>query len=89
MTMSGEYRDVSCTVPRCNQIPYAKGLCFTHYMQVYRGGSPSPIRERNSNPPDTCTVPDCDKPYTARGLCMMHYQRQRRGRNVPDSTSIS
>ncbi len=73
---------MSCTVGQCRQVLYAKGFCLAHYMQVYRGGTPGPIRKRNDNPPASCTVKECDRPYKARGMCMMHYQRSRRAHNL-------
>ena len=82
MDVSGECQDTICTVPHCDQNLYAKGICFAHYMQMYRKGTLSSIRKRNNNPPATCTVAGCDKPYTAKGMCMMHYQRHRRARTT-------
>lgn len=81
MNVDDENQDMHCAISQCNRNLYAKEICFAHYMQAYRGGTPGPIRKRNNSPPDKCTVTGCDRPYTARGMCMKHYQYRRRGNN--------
>jgi hypothetical protein len=65
-----------CSVDGCEKPHTAKGLCNTHYMRQYRGGSlDAPVRRYGVT---SCSVDGCEKKAHSRGWCPMHWQRWRK-----------
>ncbi len=55
-----------CAHDDCTKLPRNRGLCSTHYMQLYRRVRP-------------CRFDGCGRNVVARGLCYTHYNQERGG----------
>ena len=56
-----------CAHDDCTKLPRKRGLCSTHYMQLYRRMEP-------------CRFDGCGRNVVARGLCQTHYSQERAGK---------
>lgn len=56
-----------CAHDDCTRLPRKRGLCPTHYMQLYRRMEP-------------CRFDGCGRNVVARGLCRTHYSQEREGK---------
>ena len=59
-----------CAHDDCTRLPRKRGLCPTHYMQLYR-------RRMETT---TCRFDGCGRKVFARGLCQPHYSQERAGK---------
>jgi hypothetical protein len=63
-----------CSVPDCEDLTAAHGLCNRHLKRQQEHGDPlherQPVRR-------FCEVLGCDRPHLARGWCSTHYNRWR------------
>lgn len=66
--MPAEIKDTArCAHVDCTKLPRKRGLCSTHYMQLYRRM-------------ETCRFDGCGRKVVARGLCATHYSQERAGK---------
>lgn len=73
-----------CLQPGCGRKHYAKGLCWTHYVQVqvYKR-SAAPIKPYNNTGVELiCSVEGCNKVAHAHGLCPTHNVRLKKHGDV-------
>ena len=56
-----------CAHDDCTKLPRKRGLCSTHYMQLYRRMEP-------------CRFDGCGRNVATRGLCRTHYSQERAGK---------
>lgn len=61
-----------CSEPDCDKPAKVRGMCKTHYMRAWRGGS------YNQRPKKQCAAPDCSSLAVAKGLCRKHRDRMRK-----------
>ena len=61
-----------CSVPCCNKIHEAKGLCHMHYTRLKFHGDINHVRKERGK----CSL--CSNPNYAHKFCKMHYDRFRR-----------
>lgn len=70
----------TCSVPGCDSIVNARGLCGGHYMRWRTTGdvrADVPLTVLRPRAGRICTIKDCGKPESARGWCHGHYRKWR------------
>lgn len=68
-----------CSFEGCGRKHYAKGLCSTHWQQVYSGKELKPIRPKKGS---ICTYVGCGRPVRAQNLCRTHYEHYIAGNDL-------
>lgn len=59
-----------CSIEGCDRKPQGRGMCSTHYSQLWRSG-----KFVKTPTIATCTVAGCEEKHNAKGLCLTHYFR--------------
>lgn len=63
-----------CSFEGCTRVHYAKGFCYNHYTQQWKGKPLSPLREVIK----VCLVEGCGGSHRSKGMCSKHYERLRK-----------
>jgi len=70
-------RDKNCKIVNCKNKSQAKGLCNTHYYNLWKFGDPERVKTRLNNKGKSCMAIDCKSISYAKGYCQKHYGRLR------------
>ena len=74
----------TCSVPGCERLAKARGMCFAHDQRVRKGRSLNAPLRQLPRMSEWCSVEGCGAPSRTLGLCGGHYQRQKKGDLCPD-----
>ena len=79
-----------CTIPGCDRVARAKGLCIAHYERMRKGlqgeALAAPFSPRPShNHRNPCNVDGCAQRVYALGVCNKHYGQARRENRTASS----
>lgn len=73
-----------CTVPGCEIIQYAKGVCKSCYDRFRRRGTFERVVIRTD-----CVVPGCSRKHSSKGYCAKHLERMNRKGTVECDRDLS
>lgn len=76
----------SCSFEGCERPKRTKGLCRSHYLQVWRGKELSPLlpatQSRKPWTTRVCSFDGCGRKHRVRGLCAAHEAQQNKGQEL-------
>ena len=66
-----------CSIDECEYPHHAKGLCMSHYEQVFRRKQAAGTIKTYKTKLKCCSVEGCDRKHYASGMCKRHYFKRR------------
>lgn len=85
--LGAKFKGRNCTGPECIRIATVKGMCLTHYTQIYDGRTLRVIQPRRDEE-EECQAPRCKETATYTGLCGRHNQRSSKYGLTPDEAVV-